>query len=118
MNAITITEVDKKHQGMAITPLIDLFHNADGDPNIKGETTFRVKVFIPRIDPSDVKEWVKGIDKKTKKFVTLKASNAGAQNLGYHIQLLCKDISTQSNSNVYKFMLCSSQDSQKDDPVT
>jgi hypothetical protein len=97
---------------MAVTPLIDLFHNADGDPNVKGEKTFRVKLFVTRIDPSDVKEWVKGVDKKTKKVVTLKASTSASQNLGYHIQLLCKDISTQSNSNIYKFLLSSSPDSQ------
>ena len=77
-----------------------------------------MKLFVTRIDPSDVKEWVKGVDKKTKKVVTLKASTSAAQNFGYHIQLLCKDISTQSNSKIYKFLLSSSPDSQKDDPAT
>jgi hypothetical protein len=67
-----ITEADKKYQGMPFTPLIDLFHNADGDPNIKNESIFRVRLFVARTDPLDVKEWVKGFDKKTKKYTSLK----------------------------------------------
>ena len=89
-----ISEVDRKHQGMLITPLSDLFHNADGDPNIKGENTFRVRMFIVRVDPPSPVEWVKGFDKKSKKLTSLKGGSNAGLILGYQVQLLCKDIST------------------------
>ena len=34
--------------------------------------------------------------------------------MGYHVQFLCKDVSTQANSNVYKFLLCSNPDNASD----
>lgn len=34
MNAVCLTEVDKKHAGLANTPLSELFHHADSDPEL------------------------------------------------------------------------------------
>jgi hypothetical protein len=39
--AVVLTEVDKKYQNMKVTPLHELFHEADSDPELAKETTFR-----------------------------------------------------------------------------
>jgi hypothetical protein len=41
MNAVVLTEVDKKHAGLANTPLSELFHHADSDPELQNKSTFR-----------------------------------------------------------------------------
>jgi hypothetical protein len=75
-NAVVLTEVDKKHQHLPNTPLSDLFHQADTDPELAKETTFRTTFSVAKIEPSDVKEWTKAYDKKTKKATSLKGSTA------------------------------------------
>jgi len=95
-NAVTLTEVDKKHQHLPMTPLSDLFHQADNDPELARETTFRTTFSVVKIEPADVKEWTKAYDKKTKKATSLKGSataKAGG-NLIYQVQFLVKDAST------------------------
>ncbi len=64
----TISEVSKDYHNMPPTPMIELFHSNEADPSIFGKTLFRVRFYVTKIEPSDVKEWVKGYDKKTKKF--------------------------------------------------
>lgn len=34
MNAVVLTEIDKKHANLANTPLSELFHHADSDPEL------------------------------------------------------------------------------------
>jgi NMD protein affecting ribosome stability and mRNA decay len=34
MSAVVLTEVDKKHAGLVNTPLSELFHHADSDPEL------------------------------------------------------------------------------------
>ena len=103
---------------MPHTPMFELYPtNEAADPNIQAKNTFRVRFFVTKIEPSDVKEWVKNFDKKTKKYVSLKGDKGGASaTMSYHLQLNCKDISTQSNSKVYKIFLFSDT-SSKEDPA-
>jgi hypothetical protein len=54
-----------------------LFHQADNDPELARETTFRTTFSVVKIEPADVKEWTKAYDKKTKKATSLKGSSAG-----------------------------------------
>lgn len=79
MNAVMLTEVDKKHAGLQTHSLQDLFHNIETDKEIAGKDTFRTQFFITKIEPADVKEWTKLYDKKTKKATSLKGSAAGAK---------------------------------------
>lgn len=76
MNAVILTEVDKKYQNLQTHSLQDLFHNVDTDKEISGKDTFRTQFYVTKIEPSDVKEWVKSYDKKTKKAASLKGSAA------------------------------------------
>ncbi len=112
----TISEVSKDYHNMPPTPMIELFHSNESDPSIFGKSLFRVRFYVTKIEPSDVKEWVKGYDKKTKKFQSLKTVQATGTP-SYHIQLNCKDISTQSNSKVYKIFLFSESPNTKEDPA-
>jgi len=76
--AVVLTEIDKKHQGLRNTPLSELFHEADSDPELAKETTFRTTFTIQKIEPADVKEWTKAYDKKTKKATSVKGSKNAA----------------------------------------
>lgn len=49
-----------------------MFHEADSDPELGKETTFRTTFTVTKIEPADVKEWSKAYDKKTKKATSLK----------------------------------------------
>jgi len=107
MNAVILTEVDKKHQNLPTTTLYDLFHYADNDPEVANKNTFRTCFYVTKIEPSDPKEFVKQYDKKTKKTTSLKGSAAtkAAGNLIYQVQFLAKDVSTQFNNNTYRILL-------------
>ncbi len=87
MNPVYLTEVDKKYQDMAFTSLHELFHNAASDQEIANKTTFRTSFNVVRFEPSDVKEFTKVFDKKTKKTTSLKGSSAtkAAGNLIYQV---------------------------------
>ena len=76
-NPVLLTEIEKKHQHLPITSLSDLFHQADNDPELAKETTFRTTFTVVKVESSDVKEWTKAYDKKTKKATSLKGSSAG-----------------------------------------
>lgn len=101
---------------MPMTPMFELFHPNESDPSISGNTLFRIKFYVIKFEPSDVKEWVKGYDKKTKKYQSLKSASASATPY-YQVQLNCKDISTQSNSKMYKLFLFSDSPNTKEDPA-
>ena len=93
LSAVILTEVDKKHAALPTHSLQDLFHNVDSDKDISGKDTFRTQFYITKIEPADVKDWVKSYDKKTKKSATLKGAAKG-DNLIYQLQFLVKDAST------------------------
>ena len=82
MNATILTEVDKKYHGLPVHSLQDLFHNVETDKEISGHDTFRTQFYVTKIEPADVKEWVKSYDKKTKKTTSCKGEKA-AGNLIY-----------------------------------
>lgn len=108
MNAVVLTEVDKKHANLPFHSLHDLFHN-ENDKEIGSKDTFRTQFYVTKVEPADVKEWVKQYDKKTKKATSLKGSAAtkSAGNLIYQVQLLVKDVSTQFNNNTYRILVYS-----------
>lgn len=104
LNAVVLTEVDKKHAALPFTSLQDLFHNADTDKDLAAQDTFRTQFYVTKIEPSDVKEWVKSYDRKTKKSSSLKGSSAKGDNI-FQVQFLVKDASTQLNNNTYRILL-------------
>jgi len=76
--------------------LYDLFHG-----NQSG-STFRTCFYVTKVEPSDVAESVVCYDKKTKKVTSAKN---GKGDLVHRMQFLAKDVSTQFNNNVYRFLL-------------
>jgi hypothetical protein len=104
VNATVLTEVDKKHAGLPVHSLQDLFHNIETDKEIQSKDTFRTQFYVTRIESADVKEWTKSYDKKTKKASSFKGQK-GKDNAIYQVQFLVKDVSTQLNSNTYKVLL-------------
>ena len=93
LNAVVLSEVDKKWADLPTTNLQDLFHNGDSDPELSKKTTFRTSFCVTKVEPADVKEWVKSYDKKSGKAVSTKGGKA-AGNLIYQVQFLVKDVST------------------------
>ena len=104
MSAVILSEVDKKHANLPSHSLQDLFHNVETDKELSGRDTFRTQFYVTRVEPGDVKEWVKSYDKKTKKAVSLKGA-AKAENPIFQVQFLVKDASTQLNNNTYRILL-------------
>lgn len=82
LSAVVLTEVDKKHANLPLYSLQDLFHNVDSDKELSSKDTFRTQFYVSKIEPADVKEWVKAYDRKTKKTTSLKGSAAkGGDNI-------------------------------------
>lgn len=82
MTPVVVTEVDKKHQGLAPTSLNDLFHgNAAG-------STFRTCFYVTKVEPSNLSNACQFYDKKTKK------TGGKSGDLIYKMQFLVKDVST------------------------
>jgi len=104
VNATVLTEVDKKHAGLAVHTLQDLFHNVETDKDIQNKDTFRTQFYVTKIESADVKEWTKSYDKKSKKTASFKGAKGNA-NAIYQVQLLVKDVSTQFNNNTYRVLL-------------
>lgn len=69
MSAVVLTEIEKKHAGLPMTNLHDLFHNTDSDSD---KNTFRTCFYVTKVEPSDSKEFTKCYDKKTKKTTSCK----------------------------------------------
>ena len=59
LSAVILTEVDKKHAHLPTHSLQDLFHNVDTDKEISNRDTFRTQFYVTKVEPADVKEWVK-----------------------------------------------------------
>jgi hypothetical protein len=97
MTPVVMTEVDRKHAGLASTSLHDLFHSPDNSTN-----TFRTCFYVVRAEPGNAAEAVKVFDKKSKKTSSAKGAKG---DLVYQVQFLCKDVSTQFNNNAYR-VLC------------
>lgn len=97
MLPVVLTEVDKKHQGLANTSLHDLFHSTSG------ATTFRTCFYVVKVEPTDLSEGVQAYDKKAKKTTSAKSGKGG--DLVHRMQFLVKDVSTQFNNNVYRVLL-------------
>lgn len=106
MSAVVLSEVAAKHASLPHTSLNDLFHHAD-DPELAGQSTFRTQFSVSRVEPGDVKEFVKSYDKKTKKSASLKGAKGAAAGLIWQVQLLVKDASTSGNTNQYRVLLYS-----------
>merc|ERR1712167_338864 len=98
MTPIVLTEVDKKHAGLATTQLHDLFHSPD-----TSTSTFRTCFYVTKVEPGSVNEMVKSYNKGTKKTTSAKGAKGG--DLIYQVQFLVKDVSTQFNNNVYRILL-------------
>jgi len=98
MTPIVLTEVDKKHAGLATTQLHDLFHSVD-----TSTSTFRTCFYVTKVEPGSVQEMVKSYNKGTKKTSSAKGAKGG--DLIYQVQFLVKDVSTQFNNNVYRVLL-------------
>ena len=103
-SATVLTEVDKKYANLPFVSLQDLFHNVETDKDLQSKDTFRTQFYVTRIESSDVKEWTKSFDKKTKKAASFKGQKGNA-NAIYQVQVLVKDVSTQLNSNSYRVLL-------------
>lgn len=71
-HAIMISEVDKKHAGVATTSLHDLFHN---ESSLSG-TTHRVTLNVVKVE-GDAKDACKIWDKKAKKASSAKGAKGG-----------------------------------------
>ena len=97
LTPVVLTEVDKKHQSLPITRLHDLFHDASAS-----ETTFRTCFYVTKVEPGNVQNAVKAYSKGNK--ATSSAKGSG-KDLIYQVQFLVKDVSTQSNNNVYRVLL-------------
>lgn len=79
LSAVILTEIDKRHANLPTNSLQDLFHNVDTDKDLSSRDTFRTQFYVTRVEPADVKEWVKSYDKKTRKATSLKGA-AKAEN--------------------------------------
>merc|ERR1712048_1317929 len=98
LTPVILTEVDKKHQSLPITRLHDLFHEADSLPG----NTFRTCFYVTKVEPGQIQNAVKCFQKNSKNTTSAKGQS---KDLIYQVQFLVKDVSTQSNNNVYRVLL-------------
>lgn len=96
LTPVVLTEVDKKHQGLPVTRLHDLFHESDNSTN-----TFRTCFYVTKVEPGNLVNAVKSYNKSGKSTGSAKSG----KDLIYQVQFLVKDVSTQSNNNVYRVLL-------------
>ena len=94
---VILTEVDKKHASLPLTRLHDLFHEPDNSV-----TTFRTCFYVTKVEPGNVQDCVKAYNKGSKKTSSAKGAKG---DMIYQVQFLVKDVSTQSNNNVYRVLL-------------
>lgn len=98
MHPVMLSEVDKKHANLPVTPLKDLFSN---DADIARQTTFRTHFCVSKIEPASVQEYCRSYDKKANKTSSAKGSKGG--NYIYQVQFLVKGGS--SSNNHYRVLL-------------
>lgn len=72
MAPVILTEVDKKHSGLASTSLHDLFHAPDNS-----SSTFRTCFYVTKVEPSNLADCVKSWDKGKKKASSAKGAKGG-----------------------------------------
>jgi hypothetical protein len=99
--ASVISEVDKKHAGLATTSLNDLFHQ---ESSLTGNT-FRTSFQVVKVEGTPV-ELVKVYNKATKKTSSAKGAKG---DLVWSVSLLAKDASTWSNNNKYRIHINSAE---------
>lgn len=100
MLPVVLTEVDKKHSGLGRSSLKDLFES----PDLR-QSTFRTCFYVTRVEPGNAAEAVQVYNKSTKKTTSTKSGKGDPKDLVYKVQFLVKDVSTQSNNNVYRMLL-------------
>jgi len=101
-HAIVLSEVDKKHAGLPVTSLQDLFHN---ESSLSGNT-FRTTLSVVKVEGSAA-DAVKVYDKKSKKCSSAKGAKGG--DLCWSVSMLCKDFSTAGNANKYRIFVNSGE---------
>lgn len=72
MAPVVLTEVDKKHAGLASTSLHDLFHAPDNS-----SSTFRTCFYVTKVEPSNTADCVKSWNKGSKKASSAKGAKGG-----------------------------------------
>jgi len=72
MAPVILSEVDKKHAGLASTSLHDLFHAPDNS-----SSTFRTCFYVTKVEPSSLADSVKLWNKGTKKASSAKGAKGG-----------------------------------------
>jgi hypothetical protein len=100
-NAVVLSEVDKKWQNLEHTSIHDLFH----DETDAKDQTYRTTFSVVKVEPSNVTEWTKSYDKKTKKASSNSAKGGAGGSQIYQVQFLVKDAHTQLNNNTYRILL-------------
>lgn len=98
MHPVMLTEVDKKHANLPITPLKDLFSD---DADVAKSSVFRTHFCVSKVEPGNVQEYVKSYDKKSNKTSSTKGGKGS--NFIYQVQFLVKGGSS-SNSH-YRVLL-------------
>lgn len=74
MHPVMLSEVDKKHANMPITPLKDLFSD---DPDVTRNTTFRTHFSVSKVEPGKTEDFCKVFDKKNNKSSSAKGAKNG-----------------------------------------
>jgi len=72
MAPVILTEIDKKHSGLATTSLHDLFHAPDNSTS-----TFRTCFYVTKVEPSNLADCVKTWNKGSKKASSAKGAKGG-----------------------------------------
>lgn len=98
MHPVMLTEIDKKHANLPVTPLKDLFSD---DAEIAKNTTFRTHFCVSKVEPANVQDYCRVYDKKANKTSSAKGAKGG--NFIYQVQFLVKGGSS-SNSH-YRVLL-------------
>mmetsp|Transcript_42510 Transcript_42510/g.52328 ORF Transcript_42510/g.52328 Transcript_42510/m.52328 type:complete len:280 (-) Transcript_42510:20-859(-) len=98
MHPVMLSEVDKKHANLPVTPLKDLFSD---DADVAKATTFRTHFCVSKIEPHNVQEFCKSYDKKANKTSSTKGGKGG--NYIYQVQFLVKGGS--SSNHHYRVLL-------------
>lgn len=98
---VTVSEVDKSHKSMKLSSLEELFSGKNST-----DSTFRTSFCVTRVDPEDVRDFVKLYDRKTNKLSSCKGITTlpKGSELVWNVQFLVKDASTLSNANQYRIL--------------
>ena len=98
---VTVSEIDKAHKNLQPCSLEELYSSS----KLCGDT-FRTNFCVTRVDPEDVREFVKVYEKKTHKLSSAKGITTlpKGSEFVWIVQLLVKDASTLGNSNQYRIL--------------